>query len=68
MLTNFVTIRKAVKKMASIDKMKKDGTFNTLSKKSVCKSIVFVQIEKNLGSIADMSKTTCCIVRSRHQS
>lgn len=33
MLTNFVTIRKAVKKMAAIDKMKKDGTFDTLSKK-----------------------------------
>jgi len=33
MLTNFVTIRKAVKKMASIDRMKQDGTFNTLSKK-----------------------------------
>ena len=44
MLTNFVTIRKAVKKMSSIDKMKKDGTFDTLSK------------EKNLGSIADMSR------------
>jgi small subunit ribosomal protein S2 len=34
MLTNFVTIRKAVKKMATIDKMKKDGTFMTLSKKA----------------------------------
>lgn len=33
MLTNFITIRKAVKKMSSIDRMKKDGTFNTLSKK-----------------------------------
>lgn len=33
MLTNFVTIRKAVKKMNAIDKMKKDGTFETLSKK-----------------------------------
>jgi ribosomal protein S2 len=39
---NFVTIRKAVKKMATIDKMKKDGTFMTLSKKSVYKLIVFV--------------------------
>jgi small subunit ribosomal protein S2 len=35
MLTNFVTIRKAVKKMASIDKMKKDGTFMTFLKKNV---------------------------------
>ena len=33
MLTNFITIRKAVKKMSSIDRMKEDGTFNTLSKK-----------------------------------
>ena len=33
MLTNFVTIRKAIKKMSAIDRMKKDGTFNTLSKK-----------------------------------
>ena len=33
MLTNFVTIRKAVKKMAAIDRMKSDGTFETLSKK-----------------------------------
>ena len=37
MLTNFVTIRKAVKKMAAIDRMKKDGTFNSLSRKSVYK-------------------------------
>ena len=40
MLTNFVTIRKAVKKMASIDRMKKDGTFMTLSKKKDYKLIV----------------------------
>ena len=40
MLTNFVTIRKAVKKMSAIDKMKSDGTFMVLSKKSVYKLTV----------------------------
>lgn len=57
MLTNFVTIRKAVKKMASIDKMKKDGTFNTLSKKEKLQiDRLRAKLEKNLGSIADMSR------------
>lgn len=57
MLTNFVTIRKAVKKMASIDKMKKDGTFDTLSKKEKLQiERLRAKLEKNLGSIADMSR------------
>jgi len=57
MLTNFVTIRKAVKKMASIDKMKKDGTFMTLSKKERLQvDRLRAKLEKNLGSIADMSR------------
>ena len=57
MLTNFVTIRKAVKKMASIDRMKKDGTFNTLSKKERLQVDRLRQkLEKNLGSIADMTR------------
>lgn len=57
MLTNFVTIRKAVKKMASIDKMKKDGTFDTLSKKERLQvDRLRAKLEKNLGSIADMSR------------
>jgi small subunit ribosomal protein S2 len=57
MLTNFVTIRKAVKKMASIDKMKKDGTFATLSKKERLQvDRLRAKLEKNLGSIADMSR------------
>jgi len=57
MLTNFVTIRKAVKKMASIDRMKKDGTFNTLSKKEKLQiERLRAKLEKNLGSIADMSR------------
>jgi len=57
MLTNFVTIRKAVKKMASIDRMKKDGTFLTLSKKERLQvDRLRAKLEKNLGSIADMSR------------
>ena len=56
-LTNFVTIRKAVKKMASIDRMKKDGTFMTLSKKERLQvDRLRAKLEKNLGSIADMSR------------
>ena len=57
MLTNFVTIRKAVKKMASIDRMKKDGTFDTLSKKEKLQvDRLRAKLEKNLGSISDMSR------------
>ena len=57
MLTNFVTIRKAVKKMAAIDRMKKDGTFNTLSKKERLQvSRLRAKLEKNLGSISDMTR------------
>lgn len=57
MLTNFVTIRKAVKKMTAIDRMKKDGTFNTLSKKERLQvDRLRAKLEKNLGSIADMTR------------
>ncbi|MGO3706216.1 30S ribosomal protein S2 [Mesonia hippocampi] len=57
MLTNFVTIRKAVKKMASIDRMKKDGTFNSLSKKERLQiDRLRAKLEKNLGSISDMTR------------
>ena len=57
MLTNFVTIRKAVKKMASVDRMKKDGTFNSLSKKERLQvDRMRAKLEKNLGSIADMTR------------
>ena len=56
-LTNFVTIRKAVKKMASIDRMKQDGTFLTLSKKErLAVDRLRAKLEKNLGSISDMSR------------
>ena len=57
MLTNFVTIRKAVKKMAAIDRMKKDGTFETLSKKEKLQvNRLRAKLEKNLGSITDMTR------------
>jgi small subunit ribosomal protein S2 len=57
MLTNFITIRKAVKKMAAIDKMKADGTFNTLSKKEKLQvDRLRAKLEKNLGSISDMTR------------
>ncbi len=57
MLTNFITIRKAVKKMAAIDRMKKDGTFETLSKKERLQvDRLRAKLEKNLGSISDMTR------------
>ncbi len=57
MLTNFVTIRKAVKKMVAIDRMKKDGTFETLSKKEKLQvDRLRGKLEKNLGSISDMTR------------
>ena len=57
MLTNFPTIRKAVKKMASIDKMEKDGTFDNLSKREKLQvTRQRAKLEKNLGSIADLNR------------
>ena len=57
MLTNFVTIRKAVKKMGAIDRMKKDGTFETLSKKERLQvDRLRDKLEKNLGSITEMTR------------
>lgn len=57
MLTNFVTIRKAIKKMSNIDKMKQDGTFETLSKRERLQvDRQRAKLEKNLGSISDMSR------------
>lgn len=57
MLTNFVTIRKAVKKMASIDRMKTDGSFDALSKREKLQiNRQREKLEKNLGSIADMTR------------
>ena len=57
MLTNFPTIRKAVKKMTTIDKMEKDGTFDHLSKREKLQiARQRAKLEKNLGSIADLSR------------
>ncbi|MDZ7633792.1 MAG: 30S ribosomal protein S2 [Bacteroidales bacterium] len=57
MLTNFPTIRKAVKKMGSIDKMAVDGTFDNLSKREKLQiTRQRTKLEKNLGSIADMTR------------
>ncbi|MEN8776885.1 MAG: 30S ribosomal protein S2 [Polaribacter sp.] len=57
MLTNFVTIRKAVKKMASIDRMKTDGSFDALSKREKLQiNRQREKLEKNLGSISDMTR------------
>ena len=57
MLTNFVTIRKAIKKMQSIDKMKENGTFETLSKRERLQvDRQRAKLEKDLGSVADMNR------------
>jgi small subunit ribosomal protein S2 len=57
MLTNFPTIRKAVKKMGSIDKMAVDGTFSNLSKREKLQvTRQRAKLEKNLGSIADLTR------------
>ena len=57
MLTNFPTIRKAVKKMNTIDKMKEDGTFDKLAKRERLQvERQRAKLEKNLGSIRDMSR------------
>ena len=57
MLTNFPTIRKAVKKMANIDKLMNDGTFANLSKRELLQvTRQRATLEKNLGSIADLTR------------
>lgn len=57
MLTNFPTIRKAVKKMATIDKLTSDGTYSNLSKRELLQvTRQRAKLEKNLGSIADLSR------------
>ncbi len=57
MLTNFPTIRKAVKKMSSIDKMMTDGTFDNISKREKLQiTRQREKLEKNLGSIADLTR------------
>jgi small subunit ribosomal protein S2 len=57
MLTNFPTIRKAVKKMTTIDKMSTDGTFDNISKREKLQiTRQREKLEKNLGSIADLTR------------
>ena len=57
MLTNFPTIRKAVKKMTNIDKMMNDGTFSNLSKREILQiNRQRNKLEKNLGSISDLTR------------
>jgi len=57
MLTNFPTIRKAVKKMSNIDKLMSDGTFGNLSKRELLQiTRQRAKLEKNLGSIADLTR------------
>jgi small subunit ribosomal protein S2 len=57
MLTNFPTIRKAVKKMSTIDKMETDGTFDHLSKREKLQIMrQRTKLEKNLGSIVDLTR------------
>lgn len=62
MLTNFPTIRKAIKKMSSIDKMIKDGTFDTLSKREKLQvTRQRAKLEKNLGSIQDLTRLPAAV-------
>ena len=62
MLTNFPTIRKAVKKMSSIDKMMTDGTFDNISKREKLQiTRQREKLEKNLGSIADLTRLPSAI-------
>ena len=57
MLTNFVTIRKAIKKMQTIDKMKENGTFETLSKRERLQvDRQRAKLERDFGSVADMNR------------
>jgi small subunit ribosomal protein S2 len=62
MLTNFATIRKAVRKMSQIDKMEQDGTLNNLSKRERLQvSRQRAKLEKNLGSISDLTRIPAAI-------
>lgn len=62
MLTNFATVRKAVRKMSMIDKMQEDGTFDTLSKRERLQiTRQRDKLQKNLGSIADLTRIPSAI-------
>jgi len=63
MLTNFQTIRKAVKKMSNIDRMKQDGSFEALSKREKLQiNRQRAKLEKNLGSISDMTRLPGAVI------
>jgi small subunit ribosomal protein S2 len=63
MLTNFQTIRRAVKKMSNIDRMKQDGSFDALSKREKLQiNRQRAKLEKNLGSIADMTRVPGAVI------
>jgi small subunit ribosomal protein S2 len=62
MLTNFPTIRKAIKKMSTIDKMMTDGTFENISKREKLQiTREREKLEKNLGSIADLTRLPAAV-------
>jgi len=62
MLTNFATVRKAIRKMASIDKMQQDGTYDTLSKRERLQiSRQRAKLEKTLGGIAELTRLPAAI-------
>src|SRR5690606_37539983 len=62
MLTNFGTVRKAIRKMSSIDKMGEDGTLSTLSKRERLQlSRTRGKLDKNYGSIADMTRMPAAV-------
>ena len=62
MLTNFVTIRKAVKKMTNIEEMMQDGTIDTMSKKErLMLSRTKAKLEKDFGNIADMNRLPAAV-------
>ena len=62
MLTNFQTTRKSIRKMTTIDKMKTDGTWETLNKRErLFKTRQREKLEKNFGSIADMTRQPAAI-------
>jgi small subunit ribosomal protein S2 len=62
MLTNFQTTRKSIRKMSTIDKMKTDGTWETLNKREkLFKTRTREKLEKNFGSIADMTRQPAAI-------
>ncbi|MCB0760121.1 MAG: 30S ribosomal protein S2 [Flavobacteriales bacterium] len=62
MLTNFATIRKSIKKMNRIEKMKTDGTFESMSKRErLFKTRQQAKLEKNLGSIADLTRIPAAV-------